>query len=65
MYIQRLLQVQYNERVPSQETRGEGTRRSNDADCDVRRRAPSFAGRDAGERGPCWSGFGFRVNVRK
>lgn len=51
--------MQYRERVSGEETRGACYRRSDDADCDVRRGAPSC---DAGEhfRG---RGFGIRVNV--
>jgi len=55
--------VQHGERVSREETRGARTRRSGDADCDVRGGAQARgSGRDAGERSRS-GGFGVRVNV--
>lgn len=42
--------MQYDERVPREETRGEGPRRSDDADRHVRGGAPSLPDRVAGDR---------------
>lgn len=39
--VQRVLQMQYRERVPGEEARGESARRSEDADRNLRRGAPS------------------------
>lgn len=51
--------------MPGEETRGEGSERSVDADRNVRRGAPSRGStRDAGEHGRRY-GIGTRVNVRK
>lgn len=63
MFFQGLLQMQYSKGLSSEETRGESTWWSNDADCNVRGGASSLGStRDAGERGH-WGGFGIRVNV--
>lgn len=57
--------MQHGERVPSEEARGARTRRSGDADSDVRGGAQARrSGRDAGERSR-GGGVGVRVNVER
>lgn len=55
--------MQYDERVPREETRGEGTRRSDDADRHLRGGAPSLPVRFAGDSARRCNEPGVQVNL--